>query len=264
MQECVPLIEPLLKPVLGKRKIDQISEEPNVWTVKTTDEDGLREFQLEKGVQEIEKVLTLMKEVSEKLKIPNLWDNYGYREYSTTQFIKIQYKIEDLIRCPGRSGPDCSTKSGNKENIEIKTTTFNKSRTNLTAKYGLGQFARQDTVEIRDFARSLDGVAYVVFIDHKCTPAFIIYLHGKEAMEAHSRLLEQKQNAFLAKKQTGAKGGRDSVSVQLIDLCQILTLDGGSPLSGFEAWTHGKQIVNWKEFVDKINNGGISLRIKNK
>ena len=88
--------------MLGKRKIDQLSEEPNVWTVKTTDEDGLREFQLEKGVQEIEKVLTLMKEVSEKLKIPNLWDNYGYREYSTTQFIKIQYKIEDLIRCPGR------------------------------------------------------------------------------------------------------------------------------------------------------------------
>ena len=91
MQKCIVDESYIETSRLGKRKIDEISAQEVMWSVKTSDEEGLKAFQLEQGVQEIEKVLSMMKEVSEKLCIPNLWDNYGHREYSTAKFLQIKY-----------------------------------------------------------------------------------------------------------------------------------------------------------------------------
>ncbi len=235
-------------PMLGKRKREN-ADVVEGWTVKIKDKELPQTFKNRLGIANIEQVLIQKRWVSDLVGEKNLWDNFGHREYIAIEFIKVAYNINDLQRCPGRSGPDLTTMRGKRANIEVKSTTF--KRKSLTAAYCLGQFARQNTKEIREFALSLDSIIYATFSETACLPVFIIVLHSGEAMQQHKRLLKQKHTDFLAKTTSGPKGGRDTISICVGDLVSVLFIDD-QPVDGFEAWLNGKQISNWTFFVDHI------------
>lgn len=240
--------------ILGKRKLEDTK-----WEVMN--DVNMEHFLKDVGIVAIDSVLTAIEHAKRQTQDSKIWDNYGYREYIVLLWLKMNYGISDLKRRSGRSGPDCVSEIGGKNNIEVKTTLF-KARKRLTALYDLGQFSRQHTHEIRQFTRSFDGIAYAVLFDEKPLPAFVLFLHGDEIIEAHSRLLERKQEEFMAKKPGGQKGGRDTISVKLIDLCFIMfPNDKAERVDGFDGWLHGKKITDWNDFLSKIkNNSGVELR----
>lgn len=225
----------------------------------------LRGFRCDASVKAIQSVLNGIETACAVTSQPDLWDNYGWREHLINCWLKIAYGIDDIRRSSGRSGPDCTSEKGQRQNIEVKTSLFRKRR-RLTLGYELGQFSRQHTPEVRQFIHTLDAIVYAVFQDGCTVPLCLFCLHGEEAMQAHSAMIGSKQQEFLErhrqnlnaaaaaaaaaqqsatpegkqatktenaanmtetiqKNRNGAKGGRDTIKIKGGDLCLALSVE---------------------------------------
>lgn len=224
---------------------------------------NLDAFQRNVGVRAIQDVLDSMFAACSATGQGDLWDNYGWREYLVNQWIRQTYGFADIRRSSGRSGPDCETTTGERSNIEVKTSLF-KKRSRLTRAYELGQFSRQHTTQIRDAAHQLDAVVYAIFQNGSTLPICLFCLHSRDALDVHSNLIASEQQRFLKthaeKSATSHRGGRDTIRIKAGKLCLALSHETRSasgerhfqPLAGFEVWVHGEQCTDWNLFTKQI------------
>ena len=201
--------------------------------------------------EKLREAFRLLKEVADETGV-NLIDNYGYREYTTTEVLRDL--LPSIQKTIGRTGDDASAPDEGYYHLEEKSGT-KKSKTLTMASFPDMLFDKQSDPVRREYIYKYDGLCLSFFEYYKPYPTAVVFVPKDQVTKLHP-LFKKKQDikiADFAKRLAEGKNiGHDPI---IIKLTEIVKEVGEKNLV---CWLHEKRIDS-VEFFHKLTNKQIKI-----